>query len=371
MATQATLRLTSVLLLLVPFLLPLAGCDNTMPAPTKNAMPAPNEPPPTKPPAGITWTKADSGLSGNVNLASVAWSGTRYVAVGSLAIPTVTKGVIVHSTDGDTWTAASGTGALLDGIALSGVTWSGTRYVAVGFGITSITPTSYEVESVIVHSTDGDTWTAASGTGASVDGIALAGVTWSGTRYVAVGTSLSGTIASPGLRGVILHSTDGDVWTGASGAGALVDIELNGVAWSDTRFVAVGVKLTPSSTGILNSSKGVILRSTDGDTWTAASVSGALDDTRLNGVTWSGTRYVAVGFKTLSSGSTGSTGSPGGPTTGPQTARTEVIVHSTDGDTWTAASVSGALDDTELRGVTWSGTRFVAVGSNGTILTSP
>ena len=46
------------------------------------------------------------------------------------------------------------------------------------------------------------------------------------------------------------------------------------------------------------------------------------------------------------------------------------IVHSSDGDHWEEVSIS-ATGDYSLRAITWSGTRFVAAGSNGTIVTSP
>ncbi len=414
MATQATLRLlTSVLLLLVPFLLPLAGCDNTMPAPTKNAMPAPNEPPPTKPPAGTTWTVAASGALGDrTSLSSVAWGGGRYVAVGIKSVPEepyTVRGVILRSTDEHTWTAASGAGNL-DGTYLIGVRWSGTRFFAFGGGITRSRTGWSEV---IVHSADGDTWTAASVPGTDTLHLScysgspcvtfLTDVAGDGTRFVAVG--FVGTTFSNAVRsGVILRSTDGgDTWTAASVSGDLDGTRLIGVRWVGGRFVALGIKWTSPSTGRV-----VILRSTDGDTWTAAS--GAALDSALLAVTRGGGRFVALGIRptSISTGRVGVvilhstdgdawTAASGAGTTldntfggvawgdgrfvvvgsksvpadpDPPTQRV-VILHSTDGDTWTAASVSGDLDGTYLIGVTWSGTRFVAVGSNGSILTSP
>src|SRR5258708_38277307 len=53
------------------------------------------------------------------------------------------------------------------------------------------------------------------------------------------------------------------------------------------------------------------------------------------------------------------------------------ILTSPDGTTWTSRTLDtstflGAfLQGTFLQGVTWSGTQFVAVGSGGTVLTSP
>ena len=67
-----------LLLLIVPFLLPLAGCDTTTPTKTE------------PPPAGTTWTVAsfgagalDGGSGTRITLSGVAWNGTRFVAVGA------------------------------------------------------------------------------------------------------------------------------------------------------------------------------------------------------------------------------------------------------------------------------------------------
>lgn len=149
---------------------------------------------------------------------------------------------------------------------------------------------------------------------------------------------------------------------------------LEGVAWSGGRFVAVG-------------NNGTILTSLDGSTWTpVTSASGA--SRRLWGIAWGDRRFVAVG------------------STGTGASLRWAILTSPDGIRWTAAEsdTSGSLSDvawngtrfvavggwriltspngTEengtilaspkaLSGVTWGGGRFVAVGDNGTILTSP
>ena len=45
------------------------------------------------------------------------------------------------------------------------------------------------------------------------------------------------------------------------------------------------------------------------------------------------------------------------------------IVYSSDGITWNTATSNATSND--LRGIAWNGTRFVAVGLNGTIVVSP
>jgi len=102
---------------------------------------------------------------------------------------------------------------------------------------------------------------------------------------------------------------------------------LNGVAWSGTQFVAVGIS-------------GIILTSPNGIAWTTRTSGTGLP---LDGVNWSGTQFVAVGA--------------GG-----------IILTSPDGITWTPQA-SGTTN--RLFGVVWSGTQSVIVGANGTILTFP
>ena len=248
-------------------------------------------------PDGQVWTAAESGTS--ETLRGVAWSGARFVAVGQPGGLLDARGVIVHSLDGQVWTVADGGPSA----PLKSVVWTGMRFVAVG----SLGP--------VVHSLDGRVWTAIdeSDTLPSPNGIA-----WNGTRFIAVSGSIFG--------GIIDHSLDGQVWTRVRDIG--ISETLRGVAWSGTRFVAVG-------------DVGAIVHSADGQAWTAAADSDTLSD--LYGVAWSGTRFVAVGD-------------------------VGAIVHSADGQAWTAAVDSDTLSD--LYGVAWSGTRFVAVGENGTIVHS-
>ena len=305
---------------------------------------------PPHPVPGVTWRGIDSGTS--AHLIEVAWNGTRYVAVGI-------DGTILHSRDGVAWADSGASRGWLRGVASgstrfvavgarwsedasstigtirhsrdgitwtevrphlgvaqwSGVAWSGTRFVAVGHG------------RFTAHSRDGITWTFLD-SGTSLD---LIGVAWSGAQFVAVANG--GTSA--------LHSSDGVTWDWAPGAPVIRDAASNG-----SRFVAVG-----NRGGV-----GAILHSSDGLAWT--DVSGAFGNTRplLDGVAWNGTRFVAVGYRwSAESRSTYGT-----------------ILHSRDGVTWTEVLLADSgIHVDSIRGVAWNGTRFVAVGSGGTILVSP
>ena len=111
---------------------------------------------------------------------------------------------------------------------------------------------------------------------------------------------------------------------------------LNGVIWSGSRFVAVG-------------DSGSVLTSPDGVTW-ASRASGTMDS--LFGVSWSGNQFVAVGGRPPLLGV-----DPGHGT----------ILTSADGVSWTSR-VTGTTSP--LHGIAWTGAQFVAVGDAGAVLTS-
>lgn len=142
----------------------------------------------------------------------------------------------------------------------------------------------------------------------------LHGVVYGGSQYVAVGEG-------------IFTSPDGVAWTERPTG---VSQALNAVIWTGSRYVAVG-------------NGGTVLTSTDGASWALQTVPAALEPV-LNGVAVSGDRYVAVGTQWSAATSN----------------YVELILTSPDGINWTkvAQSYSMALYD-----VTWSGTKFVAAGT--------
>ena len=129
---------------------------------------------------------------------------------------------------------------------------------------------------------------------------------------------------------VILTSPDAVTWTTRTSP---VTNFLSGITWTGTQLVAVGTT-------------GTVLTSPDGVSWTArTSVTSA---TNQFDVTWTGTQLVAVGNNI--NGPVGT------------------ILSSPDGITWTSWN-SGTAN--ALNCVIWTGSQFVVVGANGTILTSP
>ena len=132
-----------------------------------------------------------------------------------------------------------------------------------------------------------------------------------------------------GSGGAVLRSEDGDTWTAFdSGTGGYLT---DGV-WNGSTFVVVG-------------QDGVIGTSPDGITWTPRS-SGTSED--LYGVAWGAGLFVAVGTR-------------------------DTLLTSSDGATWTPRPTP---TDEDLWGASWNGSRFVVVGPSpswpeaGTVLTS-
>ena len=264
-------------------------------------------------PDGIDWTALDSGVSARLD--DVAWNGAYFVAVGS-------QRTIVQSPDGITWRVVySDTPGYLSAVA-----WNGNQWVAVG---------GYRDESdhgrvTMLHSTDGVTWRPRADSSIMRVTDSLRDIAWNGTRWVAVGTS-----------GAVLSSPDGIDWT-------ITDDDpgrhLGSLAWNGTRWVAVGCH----GSGRCHPR---ILHSSDGIVWTVAhSIALIEEEGSLAGVAWNGVRWVVVGSLGL---------------------RRLPILHSTDGDTWVAATGDLPSINNRLYDVAWNGVRWVAVGADGAILTSP
>ena len=278
------------------------------------------------------WDVAYAGTSG---LAAVASNGAQVVAVGG-------DGVIFTSPDGLTWTRrSSGTSEALRGIA-----WSGTTWVAAG---------GSGLAAVVLTSPDGVTWTPRSTT-ATYYFLSLA---WGGGQFVAgcydygIWTSPDGITWTPratasdwgnafawtGTRWVgggnaLLTSPDAITWT----ASAVTDT-FHGIVWTGSQLVAVGGARTIGQPGSVSTSP-------DGLGWTEQAA-GTTDT--LYGVTWKpGSLFAAVGVSA--------------------TDGTGAIVTSPDGVTWTARPPGTTA---ALYGITWTGSRFVAVGAGGVVLTSP
>jgi hypothetical protein len=262
-------------------------------------------------PNGDVWTKRYDTQSSL--LKSVIWTGDQLVAVGENSHDTVNSAVILTSPDGMNWTPRSSS---LPQIPLNEVTWTGSVFLAVG-GVALGHYSSTEFRAIVLSSPDGATWT----TRANTTGNRFEHVLWTGTQFVVTGT-----------HSIVKTSPDGTTWTQRfirvfSGVGAMIRHGSQIVAGGEDEF------------------GGLIWTSPDGITWTSTR-----QTVTAEGLAWGDSLGVAVGYRNLGGIGTGA------------------LMTSPDGVGWTERA-TGEVNT--LNAVTWTGDRFVAVGSYGAVLISP
>ncbi len=257
---------------------------------------------------GLIWSNAAS-INGTPNLKSVAYNGTRFVAVGNSVNPDPN---FFWSSDGRNWTGVANPPYT----AWRGVTYptggSGNFFVAVG-GTSIWNPSTSQQDTTgyTMISGYGDSWQDKT----ALSSLTLSAAAWSGTTMVAVGEK-------------IVSSADGVNWTVQTKPDKW---PLNAVTWGPSMYIAVG-------------SFGDIVTSPDGVVWTNQTSSTTKS---LNGVACSNDASnwcVAVG--------------------------PNVLLTSTDGVTW---SDHPALAQPDFTGVAWTEGAFTVVGTGGKIwrITNP
>jgi hypothetical protein len=226
-----------------------------------------------------------------------------------------------------TWTSGSvptlqnsGVSIELNNVTFGGDGSGGGLFVAVGEAGT------------IVTSPDGMTWARQ----LSNTPLSLYGVTYGNNQFIAVGgNALAG-------GGVILQGTpDGTAWTVEDASGSL-DTNLTGVTYANGQFVAVG--------------NNQAMASTDGTNWSSLSSapSGITGPTvALYNVVYGNNLFVAVGTYNES-------------TSTQEIAYDGLIATSPDALNWSILPYTSNY----LSGITYGGGQFVAVGREGSILTS-
>lgn len=284
-------------------------------------------------PDGVTW--AAQQIPEVKNLFSVTWNGSVFVAGGG---STSLLATILTSPDGVTWETRWT--HFVANSEVRSVSWDGGRFVAAGYQFQNV---------LIATSSDGMTWTSPT---INLER-ALWSVAGSGSVWLAVGSS-----------GVILRSTDGLSWVTLVEPAGWVAGQLNAITWTGDAFVAVGAT-------------GGIVTTVDGLTWKAASA-------HLRDVASNGASYVAAGSDILWSADglawergvwphrstdslNGVTAYPGGYMAVGTSEGTGAALRSADGRTWDRT----ASFNVSPTAVVWGGDRFVAVGYQGFVATSP
>ncbi|HSX60272.1 MAG TPA: hypothetical protein VLF18_08745 [Tahibacter sp.] len=247
---------------------------------------------------GTDWTGAETAHQGEIN--GAAWNGTDYIAVGE-------DGLIATSRQGADWHLQQ----QAEQTNLYTVRWLGDEFLALGYlGDSMRSSNGIDWEPIDIDDSATTFW----------GGVAR-GNTAVGERTVVVG-----------YRGAVRVSADREHWNGSQMTPVPGDIYMNGVAFGDGKFVAVG-------------DVGAVYTSPDGETWTWRP---APTFTALRSVVYSGSMFVAVGYDIF-----------GG-----------VIMSSPDGITWT---VRYATDNPQFfgpRDVVWTGDYFVAAVASVAMVSS-
>ena len=235
-------------------------------------------------------------VRGNATYNDIAWTGSRYVAVGN-------DGAVAVSPDGKAWTRLN-----LSGNRLEAIAWSGESLVAVYNGFPA----------KMLTSRDGIGWREISfPSGVSYN---LSDIVWSGTQFAA---------ATRNSPSEVFVSTDGENWSTHE-----VDWSMQAISWTGTEFMALRIPVI-----------GGVMTSLDGTQWSdpVGAVAG-------RDLAYSGSRHVAVGDLYWLNGGT---------------VPKSNIYFSDNGANW-----SERVRDEQLLQVVWDGSKYVAVGLDGAILTS-
>lgn len=240
-------------------------------------------------PDGYVWSSLT--IEGSPDLAGLAWTGDRFLAVGW-------NGTIVSSWDGISWRWLSSRSPVVGYGDINDMVEGNGTFVGVGEG------------SKVITSHNGADWFRST---EPEDGKYLS-VVWTGTGFWAVG----------GHR--IIASTDGVSWTDVLFD---YDVRLFDIAWNGSLMVAVGEK------GPAFGRLPTVATSTDGYEWSFQTI-----DTLAHVIGWSGSHFVAMA---RDSGE---------------------YLTSTDAITWEKHTLDEAFEDEafEIRDMTSNGNRLVAVG---------
>jgi hypothetical protein len=229
---------------------------------------------------GITWTEITNNVANDYGFSKITFCGGRFFAHGP---------IMLSSTDGENWTVVYR--QQYDSIC--GPVYGNGKWVFA------------EYNGLIMYSTDGVTWTAATNRP-------------SGIKYQSIGFG-SGNFIVADDEGNLAYSTDGVTWTVAQGThGNFV----RSIAYGDGKFVRSGWSH--------------ITYSEDGITWKYADLSEIFGDNGVYRIAYGGGKFV------------------GGSHEGK-------LAYSTDGVTWTAVKFD-LFGETNIKGIAYGNGRFVIVG---------
>ena len=282
---------------------------------------------------GILWRGLGSNIFTTQGYCS-CWNGSIWVAGGQSS---GLVGVIAYSYDGINWTVA--VQSIITTIVW-GIAWNGSVFVAVGQGTNPI-----------AYSYNGINWLAST----TSSGNALAtgfNVAWGQKYFVAVGTGTTG------VTSTVAYSTDGITWTGLGvtimGSGG----SIYGITCGGTRWVLCG-STSVGQTTVYYANDPILAAN-----WTTATGTPGFPGTStMYTVSYGFYPNIVVGLNTSNLANVFVLGMSS------STAGYRSYYSLDNGVTWTQSSgVNGNADSiftNILYGITWTGKRFVGVGTTG------
>jgi hypothetical protein len=246
---------------------------------------------------GIDWEPINPPIA--PTLYSIAWGNNQFVAAGS-------DSTVVTSSDGITWKK----GNCNQTWGFKSITWTGSQFVGVGHGGIGTSP-------------DGVTWT-----NRNVSRLNhYSCVKWTGKEIIALGNTEQGSKDSS----IIDISKDAITWERVYVG---PPEGLTSLAYNDSIMVVVA-----SNTG--KGFNGIIYNSSDGHSWSYNPY--VAKNGGFRSITWTGTRFVAVGIW-------------------------DSVHVSNDGIKWSSRPLGFTA---VLQSVVWTGKECIAVGSQGVMVSSP
>jgi hypothetical protein len=246
---------------------------------------------------GIDWEQIPPSIA--PTLYSIAWGNNRFVAAGQ-------DSTVVTSSDGITW--KKGNNNLTSGF--KSIAWTGSQFVGVGSGGIGTSP-------------DGVTWT-----NRNVSRLnQYSCIKWTGKEIIALGYTYQGSKDSS----IIDISKDAITWDRVYVG---PPEGLTSLAYNDSIMVVVA-----SNNG--KGFNGLIYNSSDGHSWSRNPY--VAKNGGFHSITWTGTRFVAVGIW-------------------------DSVHVSNDGIKWSSRPLGFTA---VLYSVVWTGKECIAFGQNGDMVTSP
>jgi hypothetical protein len=296
---------------------------------------------------GVTFATAASVFPDAPPCNAVVWNGSYWLAGAEGSGDNTTNPTIAKSLDGFNWTLA--TDGCFAGISYS-LVWGGDQWVNGGY--------NFDQQSCIRISPDGLVWTPSEtppfggGSGCYCNSVA-----YNGTYWVAVGTNQNIAV------GYIAKSTDGITWIESTN-NPIIGNAGGSVVWTGTIWLASG------ENGNATSSDGMDWTITTLPFPTVSTIAGPAPAPVHNSsldvktVDASGASYAATTFDTGRY-----EGGGGGVTSWVAGGQgTNMIVYSTDGETWTASTSGNSVFTGECNGVAYGNSMWVAGGSGANTL---